>query len=228
LPNGGFVAAVADGAGSAICADRGAEIAVASAVEAVSRAIDVNTCDFVSLLRDAMVASADAVLAVAKAEDREARDFASTLLLAVATSSGGAALQIGDGVIVVCHGGEDWSWVFWPDRGEYANTTRFLTDEDALTALQVGVFATQPTDIALMSDGLEPLALHYASKTAHAPFFDPLFNALQAREGDGEIIALSRALESFLASPRVAERTDDDLSLIMATRRPRASDEPCH
>ena len=117
--------------------------------------------------------------------------------------------------------------VFWPERGEYANTTRFLTDEDALATLQVGEFAAPPMDVALMSDGLEPLALHYASKTVHAPFFDPLFRSLQTTEGDGEIAALSAALESFLSSPRIAERSDDDLSLVIATRRPQGNDASC-
>ena len=224
LPNGGFVAAVADGAGSAMCADRGAEIAVTTAVQSVRRAVDASTCDFARVLREATVAANEAVLTVAREEGHGARDFASTLLMAVATRSGGAALQIGDGVIAVCDSSEGWSWVFWPMRGEYANTTCFLTDEDAISSLQVEVFAAPPTDIALMSDGLEPLALHYASKTAHAPFFDPLFRSLQAKEGNGEIVAISEALESFLASPRVGERADDDLSLVIATRRPQSSD----
>jgi hypothetical protein len=227
LANGGFVAAIADGAGSAICADRGAEIAVVTAVETVSKAADAHTLDLAELLREAMVAATKAVVAAARAEGREAREFASTLLMVVATCSGSAALQIGDGLIVACDDSEGWSWVFWPERGEYANTTRFLVDEDAMAALQVEVFATPPTDIALMSDGLEPLALHYASKTAHAPFFDPLFRPLQAAKGDGEVTALSRALEGFLASPRVAERTDDDLSVVIATRRSQTPNERC-
>lgn len=100
LPNGGFVAAVADGAGSAKYADRGAEIAVVTAVDTVRRVIDGNECDFATLLREAMLQATEAVLSAARAEHREARDFASTLLVAVATPSGGAALQIGDGVIV--------------------------------------------------------------------------------------------------------------------------------
>jgi hypothetical protein len=227
LPDGGFVAALADGAGSAMCADRGAETAVTTAVETMGRAIDASTCDFERVIREAMVTAREAVFAVAREEGREARDFASTLLMAVAMPSGGAALQIGDGVIVICDPCDRWSWVFWPMRGEYANTTCFLTDEDAMSSLRVESFAAPPPDIALMSDGLEPLALHYASKTAYGPFFDPLFRSLQAQEGSGEITALSKALETFLASPRVAERADDDLSIVIATRRPQTSDESC-
>jgi hypothetical protein len=224
---GVFIAAVADGAGSAECADRGAEIAVVSAVDVVSRGADADASDFRTVLVAAANEAAKAILTTAEDEGREPREFASTLLIVIATCSGGAALQIGDGVIVVSDGSEGWNWVFWPERGEYANTTRFLTDEDALATLQVGDFAAPPMDVALMSDGLEPLALHYASKTVHAPFFAPLFRPLQMTEGDGEIAAVSRALVSFLGSPRVAERSDDDLSLVIATRRPQARNGPC-
>src|SRR5947207_12025637 len=51
------------------------------------------------------------------------------------------ALPICDGVIVVSQDGGEWGWVFWPQRGEYANTTRFLTDEDAVARLEVEPFA---------------------------------------------------------------------------------------
>jgi len=63
-----------------------------------------------------------AVLARAEADGEEAASYAATLLALIDTPDGGAALQIGDGVIVA--GGEagGWRWVFWPERGEYANT----------------------------------------------------------------------------------------------------------
>jgi len=62
--------------------------------------------------------------------------------------SGGGALQIGDGVIVVSDGGDGWSWLFWPPPGEYVNTTRFLTDEDSMQVLEVRpVFKSKVTDM---------------------------------------------------------------------------------
>jgi hypothetical protein len=109
--------------------------------------------------------------------------------------------------------------VFWPQRGEYANTTRFLTDVDALTWVQAEAFAGPVADIALLTDGLEPLALHYASKSVHQPFFAGMFQPLIAVHDDGEIKQLSAALAKFLTSERVRSRTDDDVSVLLASCR---------
>ena len=54
----------------------------------------------------------EAVLTEAQKHGSAPRDLASTLLVAVVGPSGGGALQIGDGVIVVSDGGNGWCWVF--------------------------------------------------------------------------------------------------------------------
>lgn len=129
---------------------------------------------------------------------------------------------VGDGVMVVRDGTDEWSWMFWPQRGEYANTTYFLTD--VIHCPQFEVFSGIVTDIAL-SDGLEPLALNYADKTVHDPFFTGMFEPLVKAEGCGEITTLSASLEQFLSSERVRSRTDDDVSLILATSRNHAQSQ---
>jgi hypothetical protein len=63
----------------------------------------------------------DAVLARAEADGEEVGSYAATLLLVLASPDGGTALQIGDGVIVLGEETGEWRWVFWPERGEYAN-----------------------------------------------------------------------------------------------------------
>ncbi|MGE3424783.1 MAG: PP2C family serine/threonine-protein phosphatase [Dehalococcoidia bacterium] len=219
LENGSLVAALADGAGSAALAERGAEIAVAAVLAHVKQSLEERRTDFAVVLREAAASAREAISAEADREGTALRSYASTLLAVVLSPEGGGALQLGDGVIVVSDGGDEWSWVFWPQRGEYANTTHFLTDEDALDQLEAEVFSAGITDLALMSDGLEPLALHYASKTVHDPFFNGMFPSLVKAEGCAEIYALSAFLEQFLSSERVGSRTDDDVSLILATRR---------
>jgi hypothetical protein len=221
---GTLVAAVADGAGSATFADQGAEIAVETLTRRVSADVQTGRTDFAAVLMEAAAEAREAVLTVANHQGIEAREFASTLLATIAGPAGGAALQVGDGVIVVSDG-KGWSWVVWPQRGEYANTTHFLTDEDALSVLKSEALPGEVTDVALMTDGLEPLALHYASRSVHEPFFNGVFDPLLRAEGSGQITSLSAALESFLASERVAYRTDDDVSLIIATRRPSLSSQ---
>lgn len=214
-----LVAAVADGAGSATLAQRGAEIAAEATVRYASAAIAAGRTDFATVLCEAAFIAREGVLAAAREEEVEARQLASTLLAVVAGPEGGAALQIGDGVIVVSDGGTEWSWVFWPQRGEYANTTYFLSDEDALSRLQVEPLTGIVTDVALTTDGLEPFVLHYASQTVHEPFFHGIFGPLVQSQGCREITPVSTALETFLVSERVARRTDDDVSIVLATRR---------
>jgi hypothetical protein len=219
LPDGTLIATLADGAGSAAAGEIGAETAVEAVVRHLRGCLAEGRSDFHLLLREAAEMARGAVLAKALEQGREARSCASTLLALVSTPQGGGALQIGDGVIVVGEDGEEWSWVFWPQRGEYANTTYFLTDDEALDRIQIDTFSATVTDAALMSDGMEPLALHYASATVHQPFFQGMFRPLIQSVGEGEIGPLSASLEQFLLSDRVSSRTDDDLSLILATCR---------
>ena len=239
-----LVAAVADGAGSAIWAKEGARIAAGTVVQYLSRALDRGRIDYSVMLREAAMAARETIFATAWLSGKEPRDFASTLLAVVIEPNGGSALQIGDGVIAVSDGGNGWGWVFWPQRagyvkqspspnrsktefrwifwpqrGEFVNTTHFLTDVDALEHLQVAPRLGKVTDVALLTDGLESLALHYASKSVHKPFFYGMFRPLWDVQRDGEIHHLSTAMVRFLSSERVCSRTDDDVSLILATRR---------
>jgi hypothetical protein len=219
LSDGTLVAVMADGAGSASAGELGAEIAVDTVVTQIHRFFDEGRSDLEAMLREAAAQAREAISSEALKQGMVPRSFASTLLALVVTPNGGGALQIGDGLIVVSDGVDGWSWVFWPQRGEYANTTYFLTDDDALERIQVETFPGTITDAALMTDGLEPLALHYASKAVHDPFFSGMFRPLLQADGEAEIGQLSASLEQFLSSERVGARTDDDVSLILATRR---------
>src|SRR5262249_26240874 len=107
--------------------------------------------------------------------------------------------------------------VFWPQSGEYVNMTSFLTDQDFEERLEFCSWADSVDEIALFSDGLQMLALHYAEQAAYRPFFVPLFKRLRE---SGAAKELEVSLLRFLESPRVNERTDDDKTLIIATRRP--------
>jgi hypothetical protein len=215
-----LIAAVADGAGSASHAEIGADIVVQTVVRLISRDIESGRSDFVEILKNAAMVAQKKLYDVAQKHGAAVRDFATTLLAVIAGPQGGAALQIGDGVIVV-HGGTDgWVWVFWPQRGEYANTTFFLTDENALNLLQVEQITSKITEIALMTDGIEPLVLNYASQTVHEPFFNGIFEPLLLENDHSEIRHISEMLNRFFSSERVRARTDDDISFIMATRRP--------
>lgn len=72
--------------------------------------------------------------------------------------------------------------------------------------------------MALFSDGLQGLAVNFAERAPHDGFFRPLFSAVRA-EPPGHSRELSDRLQRFLDSPRVNARTDDDKTLVLATRR---------
>jgi hypothetical protein len=69
--------------------------------------------------------------------------------------------------------------------------------------------------VALFTDGLERLALRFDCRTPHIPFFDPLFRALRTAS---DLQSLNDGLRQFLASDSVQIRSDDDKTLILASR----------
>jgi len=147
------------------------------------------------------------------------REFACTLLGAVIAVDRALFLQIGDGAIII-NAGDGYRPVFWPQGGEYPNETFFVTDANAAESLECALLTEPIIEIALLTDGLQPLALHYQSRQAHEPFFRPLFQCLRDYPETGCLLELAAALERFLDSPAVNQRTHDDKTLILASRRP--------
>lgn len=222
-----LVAAVADGAGSAERAEIGSHLAcsvirqAASELLAAGGSVHDVTWD---CAREWVAKFQSEVSICATAEGRKPRDFACTLLAAVVGSDCAAFFQIGDGAIVVSWRDvpEHYVCVVWPQKGEYENVTYFATDEAAVDQMHFE-FSERPVDeIAMFSDGLQRLALHFSTESVHAPFFVPMFKPLLHAQ-EGSLQELSRSLESFLGSKQVVERTDDDKTLILASRRPALS-----
>ncbi len=154
---------------------------------------------------------------LATAEELHVREFACTAVAAIIGLTTSIFLQIGDGAIVV-NQGAGYRPIFWPQNGEYVNSTYFVTDDHALENLLFQKHDAAPVDeIALFTDGLQTLALTFESKSAHEPFFHPLFARLR-NEPAGESEVLPPLLADFLNSKAVNERTDDDKTLLLATR----------
>jgi hypothetical protein len=214
-----LIAVVADGAGTAEHAHVGAEIAVDTVWNVAQLGVKAGRRDLDSVLREGATLARQRILEAATDRQAKPRDLACTLLAVVLAPLGGAALQIGDGAIVLTEKDAEWRCVFWPQKGEYANSTFFLSDEQALTQAEVKRLSDDVLDVALFSDGLEQLAIHFASRRAHAPFFKAVFAPLQALTAAGEAQSISRDLNTLLASAPVRARTDDDATLVMATRR---------
>jgi len=216
-----FVAAVADGAGSAL---RGGDGAVRACSVFLTLANDHlssgNSVEQISLdtTRSWIHEIQNAIGKEAESISLDPRELACTLLGFVAGQSCTACLQIGDGVIVVADSEEHtYGHVFWPDRGEYANTTHFVTEDQAVEHLQFAAVPRQIVEAALLTDGLQSVALDYQQHAAHEPFFRGLFAPLKT-VGEGRSDELSRSLREFLSSHRVNEKTDDDKTLVLASR----------
>ncbi|HLO50377.1 MAG TPA: PP2C family serine/threonine-protein phosphatase [Kamptonema sp.] len=219
LPNGILVAAVADGAGSATLAEVGAQISVTTAVKSIAKhrqrlTLLENDDDWHQLLAETLKTAREAVEMEAQVREVKPRDLASTLILGIATPELIAVAQIGDGAAVVGDSEGNVTAVTIPPCGEYINETIFLISDNALETAQLQVWRGKATHLAIFSDGLQMLALKMPEGTPHVPFFSPLFRF--AAQIDDEIEA-KQQLESFLRSPRVTERTDDDLTLLLAS-----------
>ena len=143
-------------------------------------------------------------------------DYACTLLVAILSVDGGIVSQIGDGAVVIDDGEQGWHPVHWPDHGEYANTTHFLTEPDALEALRLATLDRPARRVCLFSDGLERLVLNFGDRSAHAPFFDAIFRPIEQHAVAGHAAHISRDLEALLGSDKINSRTDDDKTLLCA------------
>jgi hypothetical protein len=148
------------------------------------------------------------------------RDFACTLLAAVVGTEHSAFVQIGDGVIVVPSREipDGYHYVFWPQNGEYANQTSFATDEDATAKVLHELDSRRINELAILTDGIQGLALNYAAMSIHGPFFVPMFSWLRTSQ-EKDISEISRTITTFLNSERVNNRTNDDKTLMLAVRR---------
>jgi hypothetical protein len=212
-----LVLACSDGAGSAALSDVGSRIACQTLVDLVAAEVRAaGRLDSVDLARaSTWFEQVHKALGMqADLSDADSRQFACTLLFAVLGQAGAAFGQLGDGAIVVCHG-ETYDPVFWPQSGEYVNTTNFVTDPRYSTFVEFAWRDAPVDEAALFSDGLQMLGLDYRAKRAHDPFFTPMFRSLRKEPDCGKLM---EPLRAFLASPQLAERTDDDKTLILATR----------
>ncbi len=218
-----LISVVADGAGSASESAIGAEIACNEII------IEITNCIFNAdnLLNVNRKFAEDCIekiqFKLAKYADDtggKLRDFACTLLVAIIGQGQIITWQIGDGAIVYSDPNtpEHYSVINWPQKGEYENLTSFLTQSDAIDHLQFDSVIAYVDEIAILTDGLQRLALDFSIQNAHSPFFRNMFVPLRVQTS-GYSKTASIALKSLLSSERVNERTDDDKTLVLASRR---------
>jgi Protein phosphatase 2C len=210
-----LVVAVADGAGSA----SRSEVGATRACDEFVRRIQVMEPNSLST-REAMTGLFADVRRVlideAEALGIRGRDLACTVLLAIVGPDAATIAQVGDGAIIL-DDGRGYRVAFWPEPDEYANATDFLTDDRFAEVMRFEAIAGPILGIALLTDGLQRLALDYTARAPFPGFFGPLFRQLGASI---DLESLQEPYRAFLDSPQVNERTDDDKTLVIAARLP--------
>lgn len=208
-------AMVCDGAGSAQYGGEGASLTCRLISQAIRNHFSIadsipdktEIWSWIDSVRDTMLLASEK-RAVAR------KSFACTLLLLVTRETEGIIVHIGDGAVVGRNQTGQWEALTWPENGEYASSTYFITDDPAPRVRFVENKAFYNA-YALFSDGIEDLALDHKAMTAHTPFFTSMLRPLDESKKEGKDQDLSTALAVFLNSDRVCERTDDDKSLIL-------------
>jgi len=206
-----LVAACSDGAGSAELSHLGSQAAVERFMEVAK---PCESSPERAAIEGWVDATRERVLEEAITQGVVPRQLACTLLATLVGEGWAAFVQIGDGVIVF-NGDTGYELAFWPDNGEYANTTRFLTDDDYRKHLRIESVTRQVSELAVLTDGLQMLALDFKGARVHDRFFEPLFRTVRNNLNEE---ALRTSLLEFMDSKRVNERTDDDKTLLLATR----------
>jgi hypothetical protein len=222
--------AVADGAGSARLAENGARAAVDVAVDLLSehiragiggcrRAADPDSSDRAEAWHAAMLGileqCRDVVAREAVARDARPGDLACTLLVVALGPGTVAAIQVGDGGTVVERRDGTVEALTRPEPGEYINEVTFITSQNAMASARFAFLDEAIRSAAVLTDGLQLLTLRYPDWTPHAPFFRPVFQFLRDQ---GDERAAHREIEAMLQSPAVRDRTDDDVTLLVASR----------
>jgi hypothetical protein len=223
-----LIGAVADGAGSAKYADLGAKLAVTTAIAHLAsteiwlrqrqRSWQKLQQPFSQRQAERLfVSTLKRVLYVLRQQaDRGGytiSELACTLTAFMVTPYWLAAMQIGDGSIVVrSQYQKDYQLLFKPDKGQYFNQTTFVTSSNAFADLQVKVLAQQPKFICAATDGIERVAFRLQDWTVGQPFFKWLEQYMQETENpEREDECLLRLLES----QELNRQTDDDKTLLV-------------
>lgn len=215
-----FIALACDGAGSASHGGEGAIIA--------SRALSQSAKAFVSavgemptndLLWEWIDQARDRIAAASTRLGLTPRDFATTVVMVISTGEATLTVHIGDGAAIGRSATSAvWESLSWPEHGEYASTTFFLTD-DGEVRVRISRCDTPIDRLAIFTDGIERLALDFAAGEPHSPFFTAISEPIARSAVAGCDRPLSIKLGEYLASDAINQRTDDDKTLVLASLR---------
>lgn len=213
-------AIVSDGAGSAVRGGEGASLTCRTLASLVRTHYEHNRLapsdETIRSWIDIVRARIDEA---AQNRGLRSRDFAATIVCALSHAGGSTFIHIGDGCAVYkAVNSEEWVCASWPQNGEYASSTSFITDYPQ-PIVRISRINVQIDVLCLLTDGLERLALEISAQRPHRAFFDGLLRPLSASKMIGRDSTLSQQLAKYLDSSPINARTDDDKAIILAVRK---------
>ncbi|MEO6521958.1 MAG: PP2C family serine/threonine-protein phosphatase [Mucilaginibacter sp.] len=213
-----LICLISDGAGSAQFAAEASQLTVQKGVSILADWIAIEKIIDEAAMTELAELLYDQLKVTAEERDVPLNEFSCTLLGFVILPDQACFLQIGDGAIVRDDGNGNFMHLWWPHNGEYQNTTAFLIDDPNLSQLKMKVVYETVTEVAIFSDGLQMLALNNETESVHQPFFADLFKVLRMTNSPEHIDILNNRLSAYLSGEAINNRTDDDKTLLIATR----------
>jgi hypothetical protein len=223
------IGVLADGAGSALHSEIGAQLAVTTSLNFLSANV-INAIptgeEQTKLLFESLVSAVrNHLKEYADKNQIRLRDLACTLIAFAASPCRLIAMQIGDGFVVArLDGNPNYEQLFTPEKGEYFNETAFVTENDALKSLKIYHHTGEIAFICLSSDGLEPVAIFRKDMQPSSQFFSALEKSF--RESPDLKLGI-RELKEWLESPNLSQRVDDDKSMLLCIRSTKESEQQC-
>jgi len=214
-----IIGAVSDGMGSAKRSDVGSKLAVKTALSQIKNMMcwehkPKNDEGARNIFRTILGKVQAALKKEAENEGYSVEDLNCTLLAFVATPEWLAAMQVGDGLIVVRPKGQDYQLLFMPDKGEHPNETTPVTSSDALQEMQVCVKSGSYEFICAATDGIENISLVKPENwRPFEGFFKPLEEKIML--STKSLAHKKKEIEDFLNSEQINQKTDDDKTLLL-------------
>lgn len=214
-----IIGAVSDGMGSASRSDVGSKLAVKTALSQMkSTRCWQNQPKNDEQVQDIFYAVLGTVKAALKKEAEKGgysvEDLDCTLLVFVATPNWLAAMQVGDGQIVVRPRDGNYQLLFMPDKGEFINVTTPVTSSHALEEMQVCFKSGSYEFICAATDGIENISL--VKREGWRPFerfFQPLEEQIMLSANS--LADKVKEVNDFLNSEQINQKTDDDKTLLL-------------
>ncbi len=214
VENGLLVAALCDGAGSAVRGLEGARIGSRLVVEELLGHWDTQDALTEEVVQKRVLAAIEKARRVVMRLGNLA-EYAATLVGVIATMERGWFFHIGDGagVALASIGHEAGSVVSRPENGEYINETYFFTGNAWQEHIRITAFDKEKV-LALMSDGVTPFAMLHGSIGVDERFVMPVFRYLS----DVDPEQGARALLGTLGCESASKISDDDKTLLYLER----------